>query len=67
MVDYKKDLKKFASSNKFQWYITILLAMFILRLFGFLPEPDFVEIIRYATIGLYTAEGLDQLTNKREL
>ena len=66
MKDLKKDYTDFSKSDKFQWFITILITLLVLRILEYIPEPDFVDLIKWSIFGLFGAEGLDQFTNIRK-
>lgn len=63
---YTDDLKDFASNNKFQWFMIIIAILTLMRAFGMIPEPDFVQLLKYSIISVFGAEGLDQITNFRK-
>lgn len=64
--DIKEDVKEFALNNKFQWFMIIVALIILLRVFGLLPEVDFVTLFKYSIFSVFGAEGLDQLTNIRK-
>ncbi|HMA60158.1 MAG TPA: hypothetical protein VKN64_07680 [Halanaerobiales bacterium] len=66
MKDLKEDYTDFTKSDKFQWFMTILITLLILRILNYIPEPDFVELIKWSIFGLFGSEGLDQFTNIRK-
>jgi len=60
------DSIKFMAQNKFQWYITIMLLMIILRALNYLSPEGFEGIVKYVSLSLFVAEGANELTNIRK-
>jgi len=65
MKKLKKDVIDFFKNDSTQKLLLTFALMFFLRVLGYMPEKDFVTIIRWAIIGFWGANAADYATNIR--